>query len=140
MSALTVTAAVLWTFQPFNTIQDAHKFMDTLAPAASAQLSYGLVETDAEIAAKKKRWEEEERVRKARERDRKRCEAEKARKQRAGIQKTPSISENYILSDDCWTRYGYIDLISTIYTLQNRWVVSYQVSGTAKTLTSTAAP
>jgi hypothetical protein len=54
MNPVTITAAVLslWTFQPFDTIQKAHAFMDTLSPSSQAQLSYGVVETAKEEAAR----------------------------------------------------------------------------------------
>jgi hypothetical protein len=64
MTALTATALALWAFQPFDRIQDATRFMDSLPATACAQVSYGPAQSDEEQAER-----EAARVQRAKERE-----------------------------------------------------------------------
>lgn len=66
-STAKAVAMAVWTFQPFYSLPDAHRFMDSLPATACAQVAYGPAMTDAELAderardAREKRLDEEER-------------------------------------------------------------------------------
>lgn len=140
MSALTLTAAVLWTFQPFQTIQEAHRFMDSLPATACAQISWGQAQTDAEMAQNREDARLEQATQDAAKADLEACRRLKAR---IGVQtadrptpklkpKSASWKQDHtsggipLNSVECNEFYGMsILVISQTRLAYNRWIISY---------------
>lgn len=146
MEAVTLTAGaktalILWAFMPFNRIQDAHKFMDSLPATANASLAFGIAQTDQEIADDKADRLKEERKKNAERADCRRCVAEAAKlgtlSGDLGKKDLPKLKSKlgtwemrYSLSERAWKvrcpEEYYFSLATAIRVPFYRWIVTYR--------------